>query len=123
MWRYLTFRLWLILAALWMTPITILYGLMLTRENIFPRNSDVIWLPVVILAPPLVLLIPCWLAMWSSDRAKGIDPPFRPARWMPWALAGAAIVFIGLGVISHRMWEQEKTQTLYFLAPAPEGSE
>jgi hypothetical protein len=110
-WRYRTFRLWAYVTVAW-TLITLTLFAIRLANSIVIWPSQLFWLPVTVLSVPIVLLPVCWLAMWSSDRAKALHPPYWPRPRTIYGVVLVAILVIISGVLSFRSRDRELHSTI-----------
>jgi hypothetical protein len=113
-WRFRTFRLWSYVSGVWIAGALAIFGFD-AAHTIIIWPSEIFWLPVIALSVPVVLLPLCWLAMWSSDRAKGIEPPYWPSRRTLCAAALAVVLIAVSAALSIRAYERETHNGSYVI--------
>jgi hypothetical protein len=106
-WRFRTFRLWSYVSGVWVAGVLAVFGFGAARSFII-WSSEIFWFPVIALSVPVVLLPLCWLAMWSSDRAKGIEPPYWPARETIFGAVVIAVLIVTSAALAIQTQDRER---------------
>jgi amino acid permease len=103
-------------SAVWVAISLTLYVFVL-KNSYFDWWCQVLWFPLTVLGLPIITLVLCWLAMWSSDRAKRIEPPYWPKPRTIWLLAIVSVLVVASAIASVRVYEQEEKlpHYLYFV--------